>query len=129
MKTKEKEMSLENVVEKLGALKAQIKTLQEEEKLYVNRLKTSMKENNQFSIEGGAYVASLTKRESASLEEEKLINYVEDKYGKSMVSKITKKVIDEDKLESLIFNGKLNAAEIKPFQIMKETSVLTVKKK
>lgn len=126
---KTKEMTLENVVEKLGALKAQIKTLQEEEKLYVNRLKTSMKESNQFSIEGGVYVASLTKRESASLEEEKLINYVEDKYGKSIVSKITKKVIDEDKLESLIFNGKLSAAEIKPFQIMKETSVLTVKKK
>lgn len=126
---KTKEMTLENVVEKLGALKAQIKTLQEEEKLYVNRLKTSMKESNQFSIEGGVYVASLTKRESASLEEEKLINYVEDKYGKSMVSKMTKKVVDEDKLESLIFNGKLNTKEIQPFQIIKETSVLTIKKK
>ena len=129
MKTKEKEMSLESVVEKLGVLKAQIKSLQEEEKLYVNRLKTSMKETNQFSIEGNAYVASLTKRESATLEEDKLINYVENKYGKSMVTKITKKVVDEDKLESLIFNGKLNAAEIKPFQIVKETSVLTIKKK
>ena len=46
-----------------------------------------------------------------------------------MVNKMTKKTIDEDKLESLIFNGKLNAAEIKPFQIVKETSVLTIKKK
>ena len=129
MKAKEKEMSLESVVEKLGALKSQIKSLQEEEKLYVNRLKTAMKESNKMSIEGDAYIASLTKRESASLEEEKLINYVEDKYGKSMVNKMTKKTIDEDKLESLIFNGKLNAAEIKPFQIVKETSVLTIKKK
>ena len=129
MKTKEKEMSLESVVERLGALKSQIKSLQEEEKLYVNRLKTAMKESNKMSIEGDAYIASLTKRESASLEEEKLINYIEDKYGKSMVSKMTKKTIDEDKLESLIFNGKLNAAEIKPFQIVKETSVLTIKKK
>lgn len=129
MKTKEKEMSLENVVEKLGVLKAQIKSLQEEEKLYVNRLKTVMKETNQFSIEGNAYVVSLTKRESATLEEDKLISYVENKYGKSMVNKMTKKVVDEDKLENLIFNGKLNAAEIKPFQIVKETAVLTIKKK
>lgn len=129
MKVKEKEMSLESVVEKLGALKSQIKSLQEEEKLYVNRLKMAMKESNKTSIEGDAYIASLTKRESASLEEEKLINYVEDKYGKSMVAKMTKKVVDEDKLESLIFNGKLNAKEIQPFQIIKETSVLTIKKK
>ena len=80
MKAKEKEMSLESVVEKLGALKSQIKSLQEEEKLYVNRLKTAMKESNKMSIEGDVYIASLTKRESASLEEEKLINYVADKW-------------------------------------------------
>lgn len=126
---KTKEMTMEQVVGKLGSLKSQIKALQEEEKLYVNRLKASMKENNQSMIEGDGYVASLTKRESASLEEEKLINYVEEKYGKSMVSKMTKKVVDEDKLESLVFNGKLNAKEIQPFQVIKETSVLTIKKK
>lgn len=126
---KTKEMSMEEVVEKLGNLKAQIKTLQEEEKLYVNKLKVSMKDSNKSSIETEGYIASLTKRESASLEEEKLISYVDEKYGKSMVAKMTKKVIDEDKLESLIFNGKLNAKEIQPFQVIKETSVLTIKKK
>lgn len=129
MKKQKLEMSMEEAVEKLGNLKAQIKTLQEEEKLYVNKLKISMKDSNKSNIETDDYIASLAKRESASLEEEKLISYIDEKYGKSMVTKMTKKVVDEDKLESLIFNGKLNAKEIQPFQIIKETSVLTIKKK
>ncbi len=91
-------------------------------------IKDKMKELNKTEFEtGNGLIAKITIQNRDSLNEEKAILKLKELGITSAIK--TKEYLDLEEIENLIYNQKLNPAELEDCQIKKEVVTLSVKEK
>lgn len=78
------------------------------------------------SYAAGGYVANMTATERVKFDEDALLSKIKELGVKGIVKK--KEYVDEDALESAIYNGTINAADLASCQIISTTYALRIKK-
>lgn len=119
---------LENLIEKFGAIKKELKTLKKESDDLTKNIKDIMIAENLTSVDTANYKAILQTRVSESLDEDKVIEILKENKIKGIIK--TKQYIDEDTLEEAIYKGKLSADIIKQIntaKVVTETKALIIK--
>ena len=94
-------------------------------------IKSYMHEHNMTTADTDNYTATLSRKDSESLNEDLAIEIIKENLGGALLSSVikTKEYIDEDALEKLIYNGDIDAKLLAPCTIEKEPTVkLTIGK-
>lgn len=120
---------VKSLIQKLGDIKFKLKALKDEEAKFIKQIKEAMEASGENVIDADTFVATLVEKSSGTFDQAALLEMIQKKYGQITYKKIVKEVLDEEKLEAMIFSGKLNAKEIRPFQKITITKALTVKHK
>lgn len=96
-----------------------------------NEIKKGMKELGESSLEVDGIIASYTETNRESFNEEALLAFLKSipaaQRPKGLIKKVEK--VDMDVLESAVYNGKINAADLQPFREIKPVPTLRVKVK
>lgn len=90
-------------------------------------IKDYLKLNNLTECSGYTGSVYTTVRKSESFDEDGLLKYLKDSGKDSGVVK-TKEYIDYEALESAIYKGDIEAKDLNPYRIIKETVALNIKK-
>jgi hypothetical protein len=117
-----------DIIEKVtnyAQLDAKTKQLEELKKPLNAEIKEFMKANGLKEVVAGAIKAVFGKQERVSMNQEKLLDKVKQ-LGLNQAIK-TVEVVDEQILESMIFNGELNASEIEECMEKKIVETLSIK--
>ena len=90
-----------------------------------------MHEHNMTTADTDNYTATLSRKDSESLNEDLAIEIIKENLGGALLSSVikTKEYIDEDALEKLVYNGDLDKNKIAKAKIVKPTFTLRVTKK
>lgn len=129
------EQQLESLVPRFGEVKSQYDILDKQVKSDGNMIKSIMTGANMDNYEAGGYIAKVSVSQRESFEEDALIVKLKNLKESGDVTaaqlrKLIKKkeYVDMDELESAIYNNKLDAAELKSCQIIKEVVTLRLSK-
>lgn len=126
-----KESSKENIIDELIEKYYQVKEDEKEVKQVVDELnekiKTYFKENNLDKYEANGYKASVTKAVKKKYIDKLLIPRLKSLGFSEAID--TVEVINNDVLESLLYNNKLKIEDIEDCQNIQETISLRVTKK
>ncbi len=115
----------ENYVNKYVILQNKLDSLTKIRDQMKDKLKTYLKDNNLTKLNSELGYVSLITTEKTTYDDEKVVNYC--KINKYDVVK-TIEILDEDKLEELIYNGDIKIEELEPFKETKIVQTLRVNK-
>ena len=118
-------MDIIQKVEQYAQLDAKAKQLDELKKPLNAEIKSYMKHHELKEVSAGAVKAVYGKQERVSMNQDKLLGKVKQ-LGLTQAIKIIE-VVDEQILESMIFNGELSAAEVEDCVERKIVETLTIK--
>jgi hypothetical protein len=119
-------MDINEKAKQYAELDAQIKKLDTIKKPLNSEIKDYMKDNGMDVIQGQGFGVHFGTQERVTMNEAKLLDKVKS-LGLTDAIK-TVEVVDQSLLEDLVFNGKLNPAEIEDCVERKIVETLTVKK-
>ena len=94
-------------------------------------IKSYMHEHNMTMANTDNYTATLSRKDSESLNEDLAIEIIKENLGGALLSSVikTKEYIDEDALEKLVYNGDFDINKLAKAKIVKPTFTLRVTKK
>lgn len=94
-------------------------------------IKSYMHEHNMTTANTDNYTATLSRKDSESLNEDLAIEIIKENLGGALLSSVikTKEYIDEDALEKLVYNGDFDINKLAKAKIVKPTFTLRVTKK
>ncbi len=94
-------------------------------------IKSYMHEHNMTTANTDNYTATLSRKDSESLNEDLAIEIIKENLGGALLSSVikTKEYIDEDALEKLVYNGDFDINKLAKAKIVKPTFTLRVMKK
>lgn len=94
-------------------------------------IKLYMHEHNMTTADTDNYTATLSRKDSESLNEDLAIEIIKENLGGALLSSVikTKEYIDEDALEKLVYNGDFDINKLAKAKIVKPTFTLRVTKK
>ena len=94
-------------------------------------IKSYMHEHNMTTANTDNYTATLSRKDSESLNEDLAIEIIKENLGGALLSSVikTKEYIDEDALEKLVYNGDFDVNKLAKAKIVKPTFTLRVSKK
>ena len=94
-------------------------------------IKSYMREHNITTADTDNYTATLSRKDSESLNEDLAIEIIKENLGGALLSSVikTKEYIDEDALEKLVYNGDFDINKLAKAKIVKPTFTLRVTKK
>ena len=94
-------------------------------------IKSYMHEHNMTTADTDNYTATLSRKDSESLNEDLAIEIIKENLGGALLASVikTKEYIDEDALEKLIYNGDFDVNKLAKAKIVKSTFTLRVTKK
>lgn len=94
-------------------------------------IKSYMHEHNMTTADTDNYTATLSRKDSESLNEDLAIEIIKENLGGALLSSVikTKEYIDEDALEKLVYNGDFDINKLAKAKIVKPTFTLRVTKK
>ena len=94
-------------------------------------IKSYMHEHNMTTANTDNYTATLSRKDSESLNEDLAIEIIKENLGGALLSSVikTKEYIDEDALEKLVYNGDFDVNKLAKAKIVKPTFTLRVTKK
>lgn len=109
-------ITLQNKIDELTKIQSEMK----------NKLKTYLSENNLNKLNSELGYVSLITTEKTTYDDEKVANYCKSN-NYDVVKTI--EVLDEEKLEELIYNGKISLSELDPYKETKTIQTLRINKK
>lgn len=122
---------IKQLIPKFYSIKELATSYKKESDKLGTEIKDGMKELGESSLEVEGIVASYTEVPRESFNEEKLLAFLKtipaSKRPKGLIKKVEQ--VDMDVLESAIYNGKINAADLQPFREKKIVPTLRVKVK
>lgn len=91
-------------------------------------IKSYMHEHNMTTADTDNYTATLSRKDSESLNEDLAIEIIKENLGGALLSSVikTKEYIDEDALEKLVYNGDFDINKLAKAKIVKPTFTLRV---
>ena len=94
-------------------------------------IKSYMHEHNMTTADTDNYTATLSRKDSESLNEDLAIEIIKENLGGALLASVikTKEYIDEDALEKLVYNGDFDVNKLAKAKIVKPTFTLRVTKK
>ena len=94
-------------------------------------IKSYMHEHNMTTADTDNYTATLSRKDSESLNEDLAIEIIKENLGGALLASVikTKEYIDEDALEKLVYNGDFDINKLAKAKIVKPTFTLRVTKK
>ena len=94
-------------------------------------IKSYMHEHNMTTADTDNYTATLSRKDSESLNEDLAIEIIKENLGGALLSSVikTKEYIDEDDLEKLVYNGDFDVNKLARAKIVKPTFTLRITKK
>ena len=94
-------------------------------------IKSYMHEHNMTTANTDNYTATLSRKDSESLNEDLAIEIIKENLTRALLSSVikTKEYIDEDALEKLVYNGDFDVNKLAKAKIVKPTFTLRVTKK
>ena len=94
-------------------------------------IKSYMHEHNMTTANTDNYTATLSRKDSESLNEDLAIEIIKENLGGALLASVikTKEYIDEDALEKLVYNGDFDVNKLAKAKIVKPTFTLRVTKK
>ena len=94
-------------------------------------IKSYMHEHNMTTADTDNYTATLSRKDSESLNEDLAIEIIKENLGGALLASVikTKEYIDEDALEKLAYNGDFDINKLAKAKIVKPTFTLRVTKK
>ena len=94
-------------------------------------IKSYMHEHNMTTANTDNYTATLSRKDSESLNEDLAIEIIKENLGGALLASVikTKEYIDEDALEKLVYNGDFDVNKLAKAKIVKSTFTLRVTKK
>ena len=94
-------------------------------------IKSYMHEHNMTTADTDNYTATLSRKDSESLNEDLAIEIIKENLGGALLASVikTKEYIDEDALEKLVYNGDFDVNKLAKAKIVKPTFTLRVSKK
>ena len=94
-------------------------------------IKSYMHEHNMTTADTDNYTATLSRKDSESLNEDLAIEIIKENLGGALLSSVIKQkeYIDEDALEKLVYNGDFDINKLAKAKIVKPTFTLRVTKK
>lgn len=94
-------------------------------------IKSYMHEHNMTTADTDNYTATLSRKDSESLNEDLAIEIIKENLAGALLSSVikTKEYIDEDALEKLVYNGDFDVNKLSKAKIVKPTFTLRVTKK
>ena len=94
-------------------------------------IKSYMHEHNMTTADTDNYTATLSRKDSESLNEDLAIEIIKENLTRALLSSVikTKEYIDEDALEKLVYNGDFDVNKLAKAKIVKSTFTLRVTKK
>ena len=94
-------------------------------------IKSYMHEHNMTTVDTDNYTATLSRKDSESLNEDLAIEIIKENLGGALLASVikTKEYIDEDALEKLVYNGDFDINKLVKAKIVKSTFTLRVTKK
>ena len=94
-------------------------------------IKSYMHEHNMTTADTDNYTATLSRKDSESLNEDLAIEIIKENLGGALLASVikTKEYIDEDALEKLVYNGDFDINKLAKAKIVKSTFTLRVTKK
>ena len=94
-------------------------------------IKSYMHEHNMTTADTDNYTATLSRKDSESLNEDLAIEIIKENLGGALLASVikTKEYIDEDALEKLVYNGDFDVNKLAKAKIVKSTFTLRVTKK
>ena len=94
-------------------------------------IKSYMHEHNMTTADTDNYTATLSRKDSESLNEDLAIEIIKENLGGALLASVikTKEYIDEDALEKLVYNGDFDVNKLAKAKIIKPTFTLRVTKK
>lgn len=119
-------INIEQRIDQAFQLDQQIKSLTKDLDPVKKDIKNEMKESGLTKVESANAVASLSTQERTSMNEDKLVLKLQ---ALGLDEALTTKIIPNNEvIEQLIFEGKLDAAELQSCVEVKYVDVLTLKK-
>ena len=94
-------------------------------------IKSYMHEHNMTTADTDNYTATLSRKDSESLNEDLAIEIIKENLGGALLASVikTKEYIDEDALEKLVYNGDFDVNKLAKAKSVKPTFTLRVTKK
>ena len=94
-------------------------------------IKSYMHEHNMTTADTDNYTATLSRKDSESLNEDLAIEIIKENLGGALLASVikTKEYIDEDALEKLVYNGDFDVNKLAKAKMVKETYTLRIGKK
>lgn len=94
-------------------------------------IKSYMHEHNMTTADTDNYTATLSRKDSESLNEDLAIEIIKENLGGALLSSVIKQkeYIDEDALEKLVYNGDFDINKLAKAKIVKPTFTLRVTKR
>ena len=94
-------------------------------------IKSYMHEHNMTTADTDNYTATLSRKDSESLNEDLAIEIIKENLEGALLNTVikTKEYIDEDALEKLVYNGDFDVNKLSKAKIVKPTFTLRVTKK
>ena len=94
-------------------------------------IKSYMHEHNMTTVDTDNYTATLSRKDSESLNEDLAIEIIKENLGGALLSSVIKQkeYIDEDALEKLVYNGDFDINKLAKAKIVKSVYTLRVNKK
>ena len=91
-------------------------------------IKSYMHEHNMTTADTDNYTATLSRKDSESLNEDLAIEIIKENLGGALLASVikTKEYIDEDALEKLVYNGDFDVNKLAKAKIVKPTFTLRV---
>ena len=94
-------------------------------------IKSYMHEHNMTTADTDNYTATLSRKDSESLNEDLAIEIIKENLDGALLNSVIKQkeYIDEDALEKLVYNGDFDISKLEKAKITKVTTTLRIKKK
>lgn len=128
VETKNEVVDLEPVISRFYSNNTQLKTLKTLTEADSALIKEAMQKQNIFNIvTADGVVADITITQSESFNEEQLLEFAKTLKIKGLVKK--REYVDMTALEDAVYHGLVNAVDLQPFQVTRESTRLTVKKR
>lgn len=117
---------IEEIIPKLGAIKAERSKLEKLEKPLVSELKGLMLAAKKDKVSAGGYVATVTPQQKDSMDEAMAIEILKDELSAQpeLLQQFIKtvEVLDTDALEAAVFQHKVDGAMLAPAIVHGETT-------
>ena len=125
------EFNLSKVIDEYKESKDKENALKKANNELNENIKAYMGEHGMTSANSEKYTATLSQTKKESLNEELAIEIIKENLGGALLNSVIKQkeYIDEDALETLVYNGDFDISKLEKAKITKVTTTLRIKKK